>query len=91
MCIIATQAKRRGDLVFQVNELLGYRNFLIEKAVTQTVGDYERFLEFAKKRCLSVWVHSFVDPIVSHTTKTVALDILSHGRCELPTLEDCVP
>ncbi|MDO8527409.1 MAG: Gfo/Idh/MocA family oxidoreductase [Deltaproteobacteria bacterium] len=57
LCIVATQAKGRSDIIFQVSELLGYKNFLIEKIVTQSVADYERLLDFAKRKKLSIWVN----------------------------------
>ena len=41
LCIIATQARGRSEIVFRVSELLHYRSFLIEKVVTQSVRDYE--------------------------------------------------
>lgn len=57
LCIVATLAGVRCQLVKRAAESLGYRSFLLEKLVTQSVEEYERFLCFSKQRELSVWVN----------------------------------
>lgn len=57
LCVVATQAKGRCELVMKVHEILGYKKFLIEKVVSQSVGDYENLLDYAKRHGLSVWVN----------------------------------
>lgn len=57
LCIVATQAMGRCELILQVHELLGYRSFLIEKIVSQSVKEYERLLDFSKRHRLTVWVN----------------------------------
>lgn len=57
LCIVATQAKGRAMLIQQIAQQLQYKNFLVEKIVTQTVGEYERLLQLAQQGGLSVWVN----------------------------------
>ncbi len=57
LCIVATQADVRCQLVHQVVKTLGYSSFLLEKLVAQSVREYESLLEFSKEKRLSVWVN----------------------------------
>lgn len=57
LCIVATQASGRCELILQAHELLGCRTFLIEKIVSQSVAEYERLLDYAKRHRLSIWVN----------------------------------
>ncbi|MCF7907789.1 MAG: Gfo/Idh/MocA family oxidoreductase [Candidatus Omnitrophica bacterium] len=57
LCIIATQAKGRCQLLKQVVQGLGYERFLIEKIVSQSVEEYEDLLSFCKEKNVSVWVN----------------------------------
>lgn len=57
LCIVATQAGERCQVVRQVAEVLGYRLFLIEKIVAQSVQDYEGLVDFARSKTLAVWVN----------------------------------
>lgn len=57
LCIVATQAKGRCSLVKEVSEMLHYRNFLIEKIVSQSVAEYEDLLSFCSKRDVLAWVN----------------------------------
>ena len=57
LCIVATQAQGRSELVKRVADSSGYCNFLLEKVVTQSVRDYEALLDFAEARQLSVWIN----------------------------------
>lgn len=57
LCIVATQAKGRGQVVQEVAEVLAYRSFLLEKIVTESVSEYENLLEFSKRKNLSVWIN----------------------------------
>lgn len=56
LCIVATQAEGRLALVEQA-AALGYRAFLVEKLVTQSVSEYERLRTFVQARGLSAWVN----------------------------------
>lgn len=57
LCIIATQAKGRPALIKRIAEQLSYEKFLIEKIVSQSMGDYQDLMEYVKKHSLLVWVH----------------------------------
>jgi len=57
LCIIATQAEMRSAVLFDIERRLGYKNFLIEKSVAQSMPDYDALLELAASKGLSVWVH----------------------------------
>lgn len=57
LCIIATHAIGRDRLVKDVVGTLGYRSFLLEKMVAQSVAEYEGLLEFANKEQLRIWVN----------------------------------
>lgn len=57
VCIVATQAKGRYALVKQIFEELGYRLFLLEKIVTQSVKEYEDLTLYAQQHHLVVWVN----------------------------------
>ena len=57
LCIVATQADVRCQVVCRVAETLGYSNFLLEKVVAQSVQEYESLIEFANVKGLSVWVN----------------------------------
>lgn len=56
MVVIATQADTRLA-VFEKVLLLGYRNFLIEKIVTQSDSDYIKMLELTEHYKAKVWVN----------------------------------
>ena len=57
LCIIATLADVRCELVRQVARGLGYSNFLVEKVVAQSIPEYMGLMEFEKENGLSVWVN----------------------------------
>lgn len=57
LCIVATQAEGRCRLVREVAERLGYRKFLLEKIVAQSVDELERLVAFCKAQGLSAWVN----------------------------------
>jgi len=57
LCIVATQAKGRCDRVREVAERLGYRFFLLEKLVAQSVQEAEDLIRFARDWKLSAWVN----------------------------------
>lgn len=56
LCVISTQAKERPILLKEIAKTKNYRNFLIEKIVSQSVKEYEELLEFSNSHNLSVWV-----------------------------------
>ncbi len=57
LCVVATQAKGRLELIEQICSRLGYRRFLIEKIVTQSMEEYRRLLALAERERLSIWVN----------------------------------
>lgn len=57
LCIIATQADVRCQLLYEAVETLGYSTFLLEKLVAQSVQDYKRVVDFSRRKGLSVWVN----------------------------------
>jgi predicted dehydrogenase len=57
ICIVATQASGRCKLIKQIAEELGYKHFLIEKLVSQSIGEYEDLLLFSEQHQLSIWVN----------------------------------
>ena len=57
LCVVATQAAGRAALVAEIAETLGYRSFLLEKVVTQSVEEYESLLRLAEHHGLSIWVN----------------------------------
>lgn len=73
LCIIATQAEGRLALVEQAVEL-GYRRFLLEKVISQSVTEYLKLLTLAEARQLSIWVNckSRAHPIWKHVRARIA-------------------
>jgi len=57
LCIVATQAKGRCQAIKEVFEQLGYRKFLIEKVVAQSIDEYKDLSAFARINNLSIWVN----------------------------------
>jgi predicted dehydrogenase len=57
LCIVATQAQGRHQLVQDVVQSLGYSNFILEKIVAQSVEEIERMAEYNAERGLSTWVN----------------------------------
>ena len=57
VCIVATQADVRCQLVRQIATGLGYSRFLLEKVVAQSLGDYEALMRFSRERGLLAWVN----------------------------------
>tara|TARA_B100000315_G_scaffold258428_1_gene310481 strand:- start:4106 stop:5143 length:1038 start_codon:yes stop_codon:yes gene_type:complete len=57
LCIVATQAEGRYEIVRDVVKKLNYQSFLLEKVVTQSLTDYERLLALSEERHLNVWIN----------------------------------
>ena len=57
LCIIATLAQGRCQLVREVVETLGYSSFILEKLATQSVREMEDLEDFSRVRGLSAWVN----------------------------------
>ena len=57
LCIMATRAQGRCQLVRDVLEQLGYAAFLLEKVVAQSIREAEELLEFSRAQALSIWVN----------------------------------
>jgi len=57
LCIVATQAPGRYDLIKKIAVELGYRKFLIEKVVAQSIAEYLDLLKFSEQHRLSIWVN----------------------------------
>jgi predicted dehydrogenase len=74
LCIVATQADVRCQLVDQVVETLGYSSFILEKLVAQSVREYENLLAFSKAKRLSVWVNCKARAHASHKRVKAHLD-----------------
>ena len=74
LCIVATRADVRCKLVREVATKLGYRAFLIEKIVAQSVSDYTALLQFAEASGLAVWVNCKARANVSHQRIKSMLD-----------------
>ena len=56
MAVIATQSDVRLS-VFEAALKIGYRYFLIEKIVTQSVADYQRMIDLTQNTQSKVWVN----------------------------------
>lgn len=57
LCIVATQAKGRCSLIKEIVNKYGYKKFLIEKIVSQSVAEYEDLMSFADEKKVSIWVN----------------------------------
>lgn len=57
LCVVATQAKYRCSLIKRIRRELNYKNFLVEKIVSQSVKEYEDLLSYAEQEKLSIWVN----------------------------------
>lgn len=57
LCIMATQANGRGQLVRDIADGLGYRAFLLEKIVAQSIREMEELIAYTKLHGLSAWVN----------------------------------
>jgi predicted dehydrogenase len=56
LCILPTQARGRGELIKKIAKELGYKRFLVEKIVTQSMREYYDLMGFSKEQDLSIWV-----------------------------------
>lgn len=74
LCIVATQADVRCQLVRRVVETLGYASFLLEKLVAQSVRDYENLMNFSEAKGLSIWVNCKTRCYPFHKRVKAALD-----------------
>ena len=57
LCIVATQAKGRSELIQKIAERFIYKNFLIEKIVCPSIKEYQSLLLFQKQKKISIWVN----------------------------------
>ncbi|MFH1581701.1 MAG: hypothetical protein ABIC39_06450 [Pseudomonadota bacterium] len=57
ICVVSTQSRGRCALIKQIAGELGYKNFLIEKIVSQSIAEYQDLMSFARKNKLSIWVN----------------------------------
>jgi hypothetical protein len=57
LCIVATLAEGRRGQIVKIVRHLGYRAFIIEKTVTQSVADYRMLMDFSAEEKLSIWVN----------------------------------
>lgn len=57
LCLVATQAEGRCHLVRDVVERLGYRRFLLEKIVGQSVEEIEALEAWLQERGAAAWVN----------------------------------
>jgi predicted dehydrogenase len=66
LCIVATRADVRVAAVRDVVARLGYRHFLLEKVVAQSLRQYRDLSEFAREKGLSIWVNCKSRAHLSH-------------------------
>lgn len=57
LCILATQAQGRCQMVRDVTETLEYSSFLLEKLVAQSVQEMEGLIQYSRAQGLSAWVN----------------------------------
>ncbi len=57
LCIVATQASNRFNVIRDIVNKLGYSKFIIEKVVTQSVSEYEKIIDLSIRKDLSIWVN----------------------------------
>lgn len=57
LCIVPTQAQGRCALIKESATTLGYKKFLIEKIVSQSVAEYQDLIEFSARNNLQIWVN----------------------------------
>lgn len=57
LCIVATQAGGRAELIEAVAQVVECPNWLLEKIVEQSIARYGRIIDFAESHGLSVWVN----------------------------------
>lgn len=57
LCVIATQAKGRCELLRSVADKLGYTSFLLEKIADQSLAAIEDAVAFCHAREISAWVN----------------------------------
>ncbi|MFQ6026874.1 MAG: hypothetical protein ACE5Q6_05085 [Dehalococcoidia bacterium] len=74
LCIVATQADIRCQVVHQVVDQLKYSNFLLEKLVAQSTSEYLGLLQFSQENSLRVWVNCKARAHFSHQRAKSKLD-----------------
>lgn len=57
LCIVATSAQGRVELVKEIFEKTGVSQFIIEKLVTQSLVEYQELMVFAQRHDLKIWVN----------------------------------
>lgn len=57
LCVVATQAQGRCQLVRDIVERLGYPSFLLEKIVGQSIREIEELQRFLRERDCTAWVN----------------------------------
>ena len=66
LCIVATQAEGRCELVRVIAGQLGISTFLLEKLVSPSVREYLDLLTYCRKKGLRVWVNCKTRAHASH-------------------------
>lgn len=74
LCIIATQADVRPQVVRQVADSFKFENFILEKLVTRSVSEYEELMKLADAKGLSIWVNCKTRAHPSHVRAKSHLD-----------------
>ena len=74
LCVVATQAKPRCQIVQYVARQLGYSAFLLEKVVGQSVQEIEELAGFARGRGVSAWVNCKTRAYPIHQRAKARLD-----------------
>lgn len=57
LCIVATQAQGRPQLVREIADELGYTTFILEKLLTQSVQELDELVACVQAKRLRVWVY----------------------------------
>ncbi len=57
LCIVATSARGRFELIKEIFEKTGVSQFIIEKLVSQSLSEYQGLMVFAQQHDLKIWVN----------------------------------
>lgn len=74
LCVVATQADVRCQLVHRLATDFGHSSFLLEKVVSESIRDYENLVDFSQSKGLSMWVNCKARAHPSHKRVKARLD-----------------
>lgn len=84
ICIVATLSGGRCALIKEIAERLGYRKFIIEKIVTQSINEYIGLLDFCRRKDIQSWVncqsrtyriHKYIKSLINHSEPVILANI----------------